>query len=212
MKTLHEQFTKTINNIGFEKLIHPIFYNAKFGIRFEIGNPDIKSYIENEINYEYISSAIDKAKALYQNLPHQPDILRIDIYPEEEIPSQNLTLDNLYEIGLKQPTEVCGDTIIDDDLCYTARHLYWDLKKTEINLDVLLKSIIMSDFGHFISLSSNVYFINVKDDLLFHLYDDRGADIVSKEKEILIPLYIKFNDLILDYDREKIDNVFANSI
>lgn len=38
MKTLHEQFTKTINNIGFEKLIHPIFItlNLEFALKLVI--------------------------------------------------------------------------------------------------------------------------------------------------------------------------------
>lgn len=58
-------------------------------------------------------------------------------------------------------------------------------------------------------MSSNVYFINVRDNLLFHLYDDRGADVVSMDKEILRPLYIKCNNFILDHDREDIDRVFA---
>lgn len=208
MKWLHEQFTKTINNIGFAKLEHPILYNAKFGIRCEIGDPNIKCYIEDEINFEYINSAIDRAKTIYQNLPYQPDILCIDIYPDEEISPHNLTLDNVYEIGLEQPTETCDENIVEYDFSYTVRHLYWDLTKTEINLGILLKNIILADFGYFNSLTSNVYFINVQDDLLFHLYDDRGVDIVSKEKEILRPIYLKYNDLILDYDRDKIDNVF----
>lgn len=43
----------------------------------------------------------------------------------------------------------------------------------------------------------------------FHLYDDRGADVVSMDKEILRPLYIKCNNFILDHDREDIDRVFA---
>lgn len=100
MKSLHEQFTKTINNIGSAKPLHPVFYNAKYGIRFEIGDPKDKCYIQDKINTEYINNAFDRAKTIYQNLPNTPDLLCIDIYPDGEITPQSLTLDNVHEIGL----------------------------------------------------------------------------------------------------------------
>ena len=40
------------------------------------------------------------------------------------------------------------------------------------------------------------------------MYDDRGLDIISADKEILGPIYKKQKDWILDYDREQIDKQF----
>ncbi|WP_396136137.1 DUF3885 domain-containing protein [Brevibacillus brevis] len=42
------------------------------------------------------------------------------------------------------------------------------------------------------------------------MYDDRGLDVVSNHRGALAPLYTKFNSWILDYDREKIDQVFGS--
>jgi len=45
---------------------------------------------------------------------------------------------------------------------------------------------------------------------MFHLYDDRGADLVASEKSAIKDTYVKFNKWILDYDREKIEAVFED--
>ena len=44
---------------------------------------------------------------------------------------------------------------------------------------------------------------------LYHLYDDRGLDILGGSRELLLPLYHQFNDWILEYNLEKIDRLFA---
>ena len=50
-----------------------------------------------------------------------------------------------------------------------------------------------------------IFIINIDKRLIFNMYDDRGLDIIAKDKETLRPLYRKFNDWILDCDREKIN-------
>lgn len=40
------------------------------------------------------------------------------------------------------------------------------------------------------------------------MYDDRGLDVVAKNKENLQKLYVMFNNWILDYDRKQIDETF----
>jgi len=41
-----------------------------------------------------------------------------------------------------------------------------------------------------------------------HLYDDRGVDVISTHPNNLKALYKKYNEWILDYDREMIDAIF----
>jgi len=52
------------------------------------------------------------------------------------------------------------------------------------------------------------YFVNIDKKLILHMYDDRGLDIVSADREALVSIYKKHNDWILDYDREQIDKQF----
>ena len=55
-----------------------------------------------------------------------------------------------------------------------------------------------------------IYFINATKNLVFHMYDDRGLDIIASEAKTLKPIYTKFNDWILKANREKIDETMSD--
>ena len=210
---LHQRFCNTMVDIGFQDLDFPtaVFYNAPVGIRFEIGgNQGVFLSLSNKktINPIYLKNAFMRAKTLFDNLPYAPNILRIDLELPEIKDYSAITLDTLQEIGLSYPTEIVEEQKFDDGYQYIQQHLYWDLTQTSEPIDRLLLEIIKSGLGGFINLSSNVYFLNETHHLLFHLYDDRGADIVSKEKETLYPLYKQYNSWILEYDKENIMAIF----
>ena len=44
---------------------------------------------------------------------------------------------------------------------------------------------------------------------LYHLYDDRGLDVLGSSRELLLPLYHQFHGWILEYNLEQIDRVFT---
>jgi len=56
---------------------------------------------------------------------------------------------------------------------------------------------------------SSVYLFDINDNVKLHLYDDRGLDIIPYDKNVLMPLYQKFNKWILDYDGMGIDKIFT---
>ena len=87
--------------------------------------------------------------------------------------------------------------------------------KNEFKYLHLLKAISYEDFVHPSTiLKSNpesgydIYFINLTKKVIYHLYDDRGCDILAAEKETIRFLYDEYNDWILDYDRKEIDSLF----
>ncbi|MNN31469.1 hypothetical protein D3C81_1451580 [compost metagenome] len=86
---------------------------------------------------------------------------------------------------------------------------YWVKCKTnEINYSQLLKSICNHDVGIKPMIYHRVYFINMSRGTIFHIYDDRGCDLISSTKKAIGDIYLSFNEWILDYDREQIDDVF----
>lgn len=87
--------------------------------------------------------------------------------------------------------------------------------KNEIRYVQLLKAICYEDFAHPSTILKNnpqsgyqVYFINVTQKLIYHLYDDRGCDVIAAEKETIRFLYEDCNEWILDYDRDRIERLF----
>ncbi|NUU77783.1 DUF3885 domain-containing protein [Paenibacillus xylanilyticus] len=54
----------------------------------------------------------------------------------------------------------------------------------------------------------DIYLINETKKCIFHIHDSRGMDVVATDTDTLRPVYEKFNDWILDFDRNKINQIF----
>jgi hypothetical protein len=194
--------------------LNPVYYNAPIGIRFEIGG-DEGVYLENEekstANPAYVSAALNRAQEIYKSLPHRPNILRIDGYPDEETGVENIISTVCKATGLPQPHEqlLIPFQWDEEDEVITKLQLYWDLHILVFSPEKLLQEIIKADIGGHSVLASSVYFINTIDLVLFHLYDDRGADLVAADKELLRAICDRFNKWILDYNREEINMTFS---
>jgi hypothetical protein len=55
----------------------------------------------------------------------------------------------------------------------------------------------------------DTYFLNQRTGIIFNMYNDRGVDITGPDTENLRPIYDHHTALLLEYDREKMDAVFA---
>lgn len=86
---------------------------------------------------------------------------------------------------------------------------YWTKCRIEdLKYRQLIKAICNHDVGIKPTIYHRVYFINISKKTIFHIYDDRGCDVISPSREALTDIYKEYNDWILDYDRERINNVF----
>ncbi|ADG12209.1 DUF3885 domain-containing protein [Caulobacter segnis] len=56
-----------------------------------------------------------------------------------------------------------------------------------------------------------IYLLNPVSNIVMHVYDDRGVDIMSLSPEPLMALYRDFDQWILDYDRPRILEAFGHS-
>lgn len=88
-------------------------------------------------------------------------------------------------------------------------------KKSDIRYKSLLTAISYEDFPHpsqilkgFPRNGMDIYFVNATKKMIYHLYNDRGCDVIASNKEDLRPLYKEYNEWILDYDRIQIDQLF----
>ena len=208
---LAEQFQKVITGLGMERLEHPLFYRAPVGIRFEIGGEEPiyldRSAASLKTDPAYVQGALGRASAVYQKLPAVPDLLRIDGYPGEESTESLLTVIRKRG-GLPAPTEQIATTEMDEDGdAYAQVQFYWDLSEIAFQPEQLLREIILGDIGGWNGFVSSVY-LTGPGPFLYHLYDDRGLDVLGGSRELLFPLYHQFHDWILEYDLEQIDRVF----
>jgi len=54
-----------------------------------------------------------------------------------------------------------------------------------------------------------VFLINVTKDIIMFIYDDRGCEVITKNKETIRNVYEKYKEWIPYYERESIDKVFT---
>ena len=210
--SLYESFQSVISSFGMKELTHPIFYNCPIGIRFNIGDNGNEVYIDKDndefsMNPNYVTTCLERGLKIYASLKSKPDILSTEGYLYENETVEDFISSVLSATDLPKPNEIKSELIHDDEDEFIHVFLLWKLNK--FNPNKLLEEIIKADLGsgNFF-LTSSVYFVCTKDNVLFHLYDDRGADLVADKKEKIQHIYYELNDLILDYDREKIDKIF----
>jgi hypothetical protein len=191
----------------------PLFYNATFGIRFELGVPyrsiDDPTYFKtvhlrstmlfNEIfnDYEELFVLVKTYRSVE---PFEAFNQGIDVFPKF------LTDKKLMREVECFRTEKHFEE--DGQLSGITHHFSLNILKKDLNYIGLLKAIGNQDFGIHPFVTDRIYFIEARKHVIFHMYDDCGLDVVSNNKQALLQLYTKFNRWILDYDREAIDNTF----
>ena len=210
--SIYESFKKVIASLGMEQLTHPIFHNSPIGIRFNIGDNGNDVYIDKRgkelsVNPNYITACLERSLKIYHSLKSKPDILAIEGYIYKNTTVKDFIASVVTATDLPQPNEIKSEIAHDDGHEIIHVLLLWNIN--DFKPHKLLEEIIKADLGsgNFF-LTSSVYFVCTKDNVLFHLYDDRGADLVADKKVNIQHIYHKLNDLISDYDREIIDNIF----
>lgn len=191
-----------------------LFHRWQLGIRFEIGRsavPDRPIAI-----FEAIFSVQDACVLISQDWP------MIGLASSER--SRYFSL--LSQAGLSDPvfnpTPEQLPNVFDPALELAPQHMeiriegeqepgldrfrlsWMELPARSFQYDKIFHAIANSDHGEAPSMSSRVYFLNRRTHSIFHMYDDRGADVVSASREPLLPLYTTFNDWVLEYDRSRI--------
>ena len=211
-KQKYRQFLS--DNFKGLRLRKPLFYSWDFGLRFnlQVGATGTDDYFKEVTRrsstiFETAFAASDSLFLVLMDYKYKRSRIRFSNFTFKQI--DNLTKTEISyskEVRLYQP----------DDKSDIRNIAMIKLAIDRINYKNILTAIGHSDFpprkprldlNGFLT-GKEIYFLNIDKKLIFHMYDDRGLDIVSAEKETLRPIYENHNDWILDYDREQIDKQF----
>lgn len=89
-----------------------------------------------------------------------------------------------------------------------VRIIIGKVKVKEINIINILTAIANTEMGFEPSLDERIFFIDSRDNRLFHMYDDRGCFVESNTADNIRDLYLKRNEWIVNYHRAEIDGYF----
>ncbi|WP_372867571.1 DUF3885 domain-containing protein [Planomicrobium okeanokoites] len=198
------------------ELVPALFYAWEPGLRFEIADPK-RSYEEPN----FLAQAFERSTALFDAAFNDEDEI---LFVTDLITWQNNSFIrkkpvNVYKKYIKQPQALYKLQLEEIELPefdenITTRRFSYACRKKDIRYPQLLQAICYQDFNHpsritnYQGSDAQIYLINISKQLIYHLYDDRGCDIIAANKENILFLYEKYNDWILDYDRNKIDALF----
>lgn len=84
----------------------------------------------------------------------------------------------------------------------------YDLSGSKSNRNCMIWHSIAGEMP--IEPASNViiWLIDLNSEMMLHIYDDRGLDVMALNTKDLQPIHDRFDDWLLDYDRERMSKLF----
>lgn len=193
-----------------------LFYNWKIGIRFKLGVDYDSDYCYE--NSPYLKGVYKRAITLFKTLHLQEDeifvVANVNDFGDYATFNRKLNIFSKYIQDKSVLNKLTHTTLPyvfpedDEDGKYKTHRFILKCKTSEIKYIPLLKAICNQDMGIKPKIYHDVFFINIKKETIFHVYDDRGCDLLATSPETIRDIYDKYNDWILDYDRNGIDSVF----
>ncbi len=210
---LKEYMLETFPNL---ELRPPLFYSWAIGIRFKLGvNYDYNNIYEN---CPYLEGVYNRAITLFQSLHSETDdmyiVVDVDDYADGENFKHKLNIFSKYVKEKSDLFKLQKNTIPyvfpedDEDGVYKTHRYTLKCKVSDLKYIPMIKAICNQDMGIKPRIFHRVYFININKNTIFHIYDDRGCDVVATSPNTIRNMYHTYNDWILEYDRNKIDKVF----
>ena len=212
MQTIKQEYRQFLND-HFKKLKIKanLFYNWKFGLRFNLQNGETDTE-------EYFEEVAKRANTIFENSFEKTDnvfLVYMDYkYKRRKIRFSNFTFNQIDNLRKTEVDYSKKSRIYEPNDKFDLRNIaVIKLTADRINYKNILTAIANSDFPPrqpslgFLT-SKEVYFINIDKKLVFYMYDDRGLDLISSDKETLKAIYTKYNSWLLEYDREQIDRQF----
>ena len=206
MERLNDIYLELLNWLQYEgkpspRIWHPLYHTYPWGLRFELG------VYELDDTAEYVQSAKERGRRIWDTVFDQEDevLFIFDTTPDTAL-KQELKTCQLQRIRAQGICPIPGKDTADEKPTFFYRHLSRAAAK-DIPFDAILKRIVEEQtvVGGLYRYTSSVYFYNRTKKLLFHPYDDRGADLIGPDRERLRPWYRELNDLLLDWNRADMD-------
>ncbi|MCS1350914.1 DUF3885 domain-containing protein [Mechercharimyces sp. CAU 1602] len=204
------------------ELKSPLFYNYPIGLRIElcskiqVDKSDILQ-VHNRINTlfsEIFHSQDDVYVILFMDSWNDYPLSVFDSDVRQHIFGEYISPHNNrgpYVVREEVPFRYPDPTETDED--GTVTHCYYtQCKVKDIDTYNLLNANANSTMEVNQHIMGDLYMINATKDIIFHNYDHRGVDIISRRKETIQGIYQLYNHWLLDYDRNKMNSIFREII
>ncbi len=95
-----------------------------------------------------------------------------------------------------------------DDDAYLSELRCYDISGQKLYRDTLIWNAIAAEMPIRPSALVESFLIDRSRPMLLHVYDDRGMDVIADDPRNLRDLHDRFDDWLLDYDRDRMNAMF----
>jgi Domain of unknown function (DUF3885) len=195
-----------------------LFHSWTVGLRFELN----ANHWPN-VNWEAV---LQRASTLYEAVFSPGDWGFIvsghefEFEPKRHAPGKMpefrnsvFALSRKYSLGLHG---VAGrrrlTTYQDHDTRIISTYRWAEIEARRIGYRDILRAVMHMDFpSRRPRIADRVYFVNRTRDIILHMYDDRGMDLIAPSVDHLRPIYERHKDWVLNYDRSSIAQMFEHA-
>lgn len=208
LQTMTFSKQKFRSKFGVDYPLYGPFGTFEFDLRFELSPPMSRNYIQ------MFTQAYDRARAICRVLFPDPTHMHILISTtsEQEAPPC-MRLRRFRENSLhRERFQFIGSTAHEGGEWHDPYFEHWSTyaPQSDPEIDTCLWLALSQDIGIEPRGNARIYFVNTDQGFYLHPYDDRGMDLVSVNRSISQSIFNRFNDWLLDYDRERMNAVFAS--
>lgn len=172
---------------------HPLFYRYPWGLRFELGDPALDD------DEAYFRVAEERAQRIWDAAFAAEDevLLIFDGTPDREL-KEALKPCRMQRVRAPLVAPFPEEDEEEDEVFF-YRYFYL-ARAGEFPFQAVLERAFSWKYG--------IYLYNRTRKLLFHPYDDRGADLLGPDAKALRPFYESPHDFLLNWDREEMARKF----
>lgn len=97
-----------------------------------------------------------------------------------------------------------NDSLLDKSYDYDTGYFFVKTTKKKVDYKLLIRASINTDLGagYEPKLDWRIFFLTKEKNVVFHVYDDRGCDVVAEKEEDIRPLYRTYHDWLSTYKRD----------
>lgn len=179
------------------------FINSRFRLRFELGG---ETFANIEQPVPRFARAFDRARELAAATFAPTDACFAVICDWSGTGS-----DELGALGLLPSEPVAAWSAApfpDDPDCPVAAWRAIDITHDAVARDTLIWASITAEMPIQPTANALIYLVSRAPEICFHVYDDRGLDIVALDATDLNGVRSRYDEWILEYDRRRIASAF----
>lgn len=182
-----------------------------YWIRFELGLSELDER-------SYLEEVYHRAQSIFNFMFAENDEMLLVASEDYHIDDKSIYLPNIKRL-LRNKKLIYGLThetlpfqYDEEDAEMETIRYSLKVKKEDLHLDYMIRKLGNRESHRKPRMNGYLYIVNITRKTLFNMYDERGCDVYSLEKEDLLPLYNESRKWILDYNRIEIDRSFEGGL